>query len=140
LFDIYWSNLDPYYPPYSRQYMSIVFYHNDFQKKIAQERKTLSEEKRGKKVYVEIVPYTKFYMAENYHQKYYLQLRKELFEELLERLGSFTNFVNSTSAAKINGYIKGYGTKKKLLEDITEFDLSERGKDLLLETFNSYGR
>lgn len=140
LFNIYWSNLDPYYPPYSRQYMSIVFYHNDLQRKIAMERKTLSEGQHKKKVYVDIVPYTKFYLAENYHQKYYLQLRKELFEELLSTLGNFTNFVNSTTAARINGYVKGYGKSNRLREDIIQFNLSERGRDFLIETVDGYGR
>jgi peptide-methionine (S)-S-oxide reductase len=55
------------------QYRSAIFYHNDEQKKKAEEyKKKLNEEHAyNNDVVTEIVPYTKFYKAEDYHQNYY---------------------------------------------------------------------
>jgi peptide-methionine (S)-S-oxide reductase len=110
------------------------------QKKVAEDKKASAEVQRGKKVYVEIVPYNKFYLAENYHQKYYLQLRKELTKELLSSYNSFQDFIDSTTSAKVNGYVKGYGSLNMLMEEIDGFELSERGKRLLIETVEGYGK
>jgi peptide-methionine (S)-S-oxide reductase len=57
------------------QYRSVIFYHSDEQKKIAEEVKyKLDEEKIwDKPIVTEISAYKKFYRAENYHQDYYNQ-------------------------------------------------------------------
>ncbi|MEJ7770233.1 MAG: peptide-methionine (S)-S-oxide reductase MsrA, partial [Chitinophagaceae bacterium] len=54
------------------QYRSIAFYKNDEEKKILEaEIKQLSSSKKFKaRIVTEIVPLTKFYSAENYHQEY----------------------------------------------------------------------
>ncbi len=55
------------------QYRSVIFYHNDEQRKIAEEyKKKLNDEKvYDNPVVTEISPYTVFYKAEDYHQNYY---------------------------------------------------------------------
>lgn len=55
------------------QYRSAIFYHNDEQKQKAEEyKRRLNEEKAyDNPVVTEISPYTKFYVAEEYHQNYY---------------------------------------------------------------------
>lgn len=55
------------------QYRSVVFYHNEEQRKAAEEyKRRLNEEKvYSSDVVTEISPFTKFYKAENYHQNYY---------------------------------------------------------------------
>ena len=61
----------PTYPPYSRQYRSVILYHNDEQKSIAEKvTNTMIKIRNGKKVYVDIEAATDFYKAEEYHQKY----------------------------------------------------------------------
>ena len=57
------------------QYRSAIFYHNEEQKKKAEEYKTkLNAEKAwDKPVVTEIVPAAPFYKAEDYHQDYYNQ-------------------------------------------------------------------
>jgi len=55
------------------QYRSVIFYHNEEQKKIA-ERVKEELDKSGtwkNPVVTEIVPFEKFYKAEDYHQNYY---------------------------------------------------------------------
>ena len=55
------------------QYRSVIFYHNDEQKKIAEDyKKKLNEEHAyDKPVVTEISPLTAFYKGEDYHQNYY---------------------------------------------------------------------
>jgi peptide-methionine (S)-S-oxide reductase len=56
-----------------RQYRSTIFYHNDEQKRLAEESKKALE-KSGKikgPIYTEITPASEFYKAEEYHQQYY---------------------------------------------------------------------
>ena len=55
------------------QYRSVIFYHNDEQKKKAEAyKKKLNEEKAyDNPVVTEVSPFTVFYKAEDYHQDYY---------------------------------------------------------------------
>src|SRR5258706_6387091 len=55
------------------QYRSAIFYHNDKQKEIAEKSK-IDLEKEGiykDPVVTEIVPFTNFYVAEDYHKNYF---------------------------------------------------------------------
>lgn len=55
------------------QYRSVIFYHNDEQKQKAEQyKKDLDASKAfDKPIVTEISPFSKFYVAENYHQEYY---------------------------------------------------------------------
>ena len=55
------------------QYRSVIFYHNDEQKKLAEEAKTELDKSGayGKPIVTEITKAVKFYVAEDYHQNYF---------------------------------------------------------------------
>ena len=57
------------------QYRSVVFFHNDEQKKAAVEMKTklspAAREQFNADIVTEIKPAEKFYRAEEYHQQYF---------------------------------------------------------------------
>ncbi len=53
------------------QYRSVIFYHNDEQKKIAQAAKNAAVQLWPKPIVTEIAPLDRFYKAEDYHQNYY---------------------------------------------------------------------
>jgi peptide-methionine (S)-S-oxide reductase len=55
------------------QYRSVIFYHNDEQKKLAEKYKTELGRSGAwdKPIVTQIVPMEKFYPAENYHHDYY---------------------------------------------------------------------
>ncbi len=61
-------------PDIGSQYRSIIFYHNDYEKQMAE--KFISElnqsGKFSKPIAVQVVPFTKFWPAEKYHQDYIL--------------------------------------------------------------------
>ncbi|SKC84150.1 Peptide methionine sulfoxide reductase [Maledivibacter halophilus] len=120
--------------------MSIIFYNNEEEKKKAYESKKKEEESGNLKLCTEVLPLIKFFPAENYHQKYYLQLVRELMKEFSSMYSNFNDFINSTSAAHVNGYIKGCGSIKMLMEEIEDLGLSEKSNNRLIEIVKGYGR
>lgn len=52
------------------QYRSIIFYQNETQKKIIDEKKSALADRTNKKIAAEIYPFQKFWKAEGYHQNY----------------------------------------------------------------------
>jgi peptide-methionine (S)-S-oxide reductase len=80
LLEVFWHTHDP--TTHNRQgndvgtqYRSAIFYHNDNQRKIAEKSKREIEDKGIFKdpIVTEITPFKKFYVAEDYHKKYYEQ-------------------------------------------------------------------
>ncbi len=78
LLDVFWHNIDPTTPnrqfcDVGNQYRSAIFYHNEEQKRLAEEsQKALEESGRLKTpIVTEIVPASQFWPAEEYHQNYY---------------------------------------------------------------------
>lgn len=78
LLDIYWKNIDPtdskgQFVDRGAQYRPLIFYHNETQKKKAEKsKKELSKSGIFKKtITTEIVKYSTFFKAEEYHQDYY---------------------------------------------------------------------
>lgn len=55
------------------QYRSVIFYHNEKQKELSEKYKKALDESGAfpRRIVTEISPFTKFYVAENYHQDYY---------------------------------------------------------------------
>ena len=66
----FWQNHDPSYKA-PNQYKSIIFYHDEQQRKLAEQTKNEQEKKLKKKIATEIRPAGEFYLAEEYHQKYF---------------------------------------------------------------------
>jgi peptide-methionine (S)-S-oxide reductase len=76
--EVFWNTHDPTTlnkqgADEGTQYRSIVFYHNDSQKKIAEEYKAQLNQSKvyNNPVVTEISPFKEFYLAEDYHQNYY---------------------------------------------------------------------
>jgi len=55
------------------QYRSAIFFHDDAQKKDAEDSKLIAQADFSDPIVTEIVPLRQFYPAENYHQDYYNQ-------------------------------------------------------------------
>ncbi len=60
LLDIFWSSHNPVRPSLSVQYRSIIFYHDEAQKRLALASKARLEEQLKATIYTEIVPYSRF--------------------------------------------------------------------------------
>jgi peptide-methionine (S)-S-oxide reductase len=84
LLEIFWHMHDPTTlnrqgNDIGTQYRSAIFYHNDEQKQIALASKEALEKSGSykKPVVTEIVPFTNFYPAEDYHKEYYDRNRSQ---------------------------------------------------------------
>ncbi|MFX1559181.1 MAG: peptide-methionine (S)-S-oxide reductase MsrA [Promethearchaeota archaeon] len=78
LLEVFFNTHDPTTPnrqgsDVGTQYRSVIFYHNEEQRKIAERVKTELDKSGPWKnpIVTEIVPFEKFYKAEDYHQNYY---------------------------------------------------------------------
>jgi peptide-methionine (S)-S-oxide reductase len=133
LFDIFWESHNPAISSWSRQYMSAVYFHSAEQKRLAMETKSREEAKRKGKIYTDIVPASEFYTAEGYHQKYLLRQRPALMKEFNAIYPATEDFVNSTAAARINGYVGGYGSLSALEAELNTLNLPPETSSKLLE-------
>lgn len=119
--------------------MSIVFYYDEEQLKEVDEVKKQLEIERNHKIFTEIIPFKNFYLAEGYHQKYYLQQVSKVYKELKGMYNSFSDFVSSTLVARINGYVAGKSNLSILKEEFKELDISEEKHDKLLNMLEDLG-
>lgn len=76
LLDVFWKAHDPTTlnrqgSDIGEQYRSVIFYHDEKQKKAAERFKAMIQKNFSKPIVTEIKPLTNFYKAENYHQNYY---------------------------------------------------------------------
>jgi peptide-methionine (S)-S-oxide reductase len=110
LLAVFWDSHDPSSRPYSRQYMSIIFAHDEEQRRLAEASRDQVASERGRTLYTEIVPYTDFTLAEDYHQKYRLRHASQVMKAFRELYPDPSDLVNSTAAARVNGYVSGHGT------------------------------
>ena len=92
----------------------------------------MSEESSNKKIHTEIQPFGKFYLAEDYHQKYELRRNSELMREFKAMYPRDIDFINSTAAARVNGYIGGHGSSETVKAAIENLGLSAAGQERLL--------
>jgi peptide-methionine (S)-S-oxide reductase len=115
----------------SRQYASIIFVHDSEQEKQARASKEREESRRGATIHTEIVALERFTLAEDYHQKYYLQSSGEFSTEFSALYPDPLDFVNSTAAARVNGYVGGNGSAAQLETEIDRLGLSEGARESL---------
>jgi peptide-methionine (S)-S-oxide reductase len=78
LLEVFWRNIDPTTPDrqfcdHGAQYRSAIFYHDETQKRLAEESKKMLEKSKPFKepIVTEIAPASTFYPAEEYHQNFY---------------------------------------------------------------------
>jgi methionine-S-sulfoxide reductase len=139
LLDVYWDSHSPTSRPWSQQYASIIFYHDEDQKQLAVETSKREADRLGEQVFTDIVPFSGFSLAEDYHQKYRLQQVPVLFDELRALYPDHSEFVDSTVAARLNGYAGGYGTLEALRAEIGDMGLPPPTVDRLLAALSDFG-
>ncbi len=83
-----------------------------------------------------MAPLSKFYLAEDYHQKYYLQ--NSHIASKLNLPTDAEELANSYLATRLNGYIKGSGSVEDLEADLKKLSglIDDEVKQLLRENMN----
>jgi len=131
LLDIFWATHNACASAGSRQYMSAVFFENDAQRQLAEQTRSREAARRGAPVTTAILPLTAFYRAEDYHQKYMLRRRSDLLREFKAMYPDERGLVDSTAAARVNGYLGGHGSSAALEQEIDLLGLSEKARETL---------
>ncbi|GAB6992001.1 peptide-methionine (S)-S-oxide reductase MsrA [Paenibacillus pini] len=136
ILDVFWSNHNPVnINDYKgRQYMSLVLYHNEEQKEIIsyvlQKVKELGKAERE----TAILPFSKFYPAEERHQKYYLKRYPDALEKLHTLYPSQADLMNSKLAARLNGLAKGYTNLERIISEIQQWAIDLNTQRILIDT------
>jgi peptide-methionine (S)-S-oxide reductase len=122
LLAMFWKNHDPT-SNCTRQYMSAIFYHDEEQKRMAEETMAAAVAK-GKKIKTLILPMKAFYNAEGYHQKYLLQRHPWLLQAL--DIDPEDELIESHVAARLNGFVGGYGKVKDFDDEWEKMGLNNK--------------
>lgn len=137
IMDIFWKAHDPFRPSYCNQYAARVFFHDERQREIAMEAIERLEREKGRKVVTEVLPYGKFYLAEDYHQKYYLKRNVPLIAEFRAIYPDEKDLIRSTAVARANGYVGGHGSLEQIKRELPLLGLSPEGQERLMKIFQS---
>jgi peptide-methionine (S)-S-oxide reductase len=141
LVDLFWSSHDPHDRSGSRQYMAAAFYHTEEQKRVILEAQARSSSGTTGKIFTQVLPASIFYPAEEYHQKYFLQGNRTLMKVLEEHYPDRTDLLESTVAARLNGYLAGhmsFGEMREALERLV--DLPQMVREKILESMPGRAR
>ncbi|WP_115816446.1 peptide-methionine (S)-S-oxide reductase MsrA [Winogradskyella eximia] len=96
LVDVYFGSQNPMQingqgPDNGSQYRSIIFYQNDEQKKIIEDKKAALAKELNVTIAAEVYPFQKFWVAEDYHQNY-------------ERLHPNQGYIRNVSIPRLNKF------------------------------------
>ncbi|NDJ33716.1 MAG: peptide-methionine (S)-S-oxide reductase MsrA [Chloroflexi bacterium] len=133
LLHIFWQAHNPIAQAYSRQYQNIIFTHDETQERQAVAMRDAVAAGINGTVRTQIRALDVFYRAEDYHQKFHLRHVPEVMGDFEQIYPDGPGFVDSTAAARANGFVSGYGRLSVLLEEIDEYGLSSRAADKLTE-------
>lgn len=122
LLDAFWAGHQPTRPSYSKQYMAAVFCESAEQERLATTARDRLADKLGVAVQTAVRIGARFYLAEDYHQKYYLRHDTVLMRELAAYRPP--ELIASTLAARLNGYVAGKGFLARLREEVASYGLS----------------
>lgn len=133
LLSVFWKSHDPAGGPWPRQYMAAVFYHNEEQEKAANASKERLAAQTARTIDTRVLPLAQFYLAEDYHQKYMLR-RNPVFANVYSDIYPETeDLIRSTAAARVNGYLAGYGDCGQLRSEIGALGLPAKLEERLLK-------
>jgi peptide-methionine (S)-S-oxide reductase len=134
----FWAAHTPTRPAPSRQYASLILSHDLEQAALADDSRRVIEARLGP-VHTQIRPLGRFWVAEDYHQKYRLRGNPVIAREFAGMYPDPADLRESTAAARINGYLDGCGTTSELEVEIASFGLSAEGQSELRRVVGTRG-
>lgn len=135
ILEVFWNNHNPFnINDYKgNQYRSLLLYANELQEETIQRvirtRKALGKGEPA----TEIAPYSRFYLAEDKHQKYYLKRFPNAIEKLSALFTTQEELNNATLAARLNGLAKGYTNMERIKNEIRQWPTSPSSQKLMLD-------
>jgi peptide methionine sulfoxide reductase msrA/msrB len=141
LVDIFWQTFDPTdvggsFFDRGTQYESVIFYHNDLQRKVAEESKKRLElsGKFSKPIATPVIKFSNFYPAEDYHQDYY---KKKPGEYMAYKIGSGRQECIKTNWPDINEGNYPAKSKAELKKILTPLQYEVTMEDATEYSFNN---
>jgi peptide-methionine (S)-S-oxide reductase len=131
LLAVFWSSNNACEESGSRQYMSAIFTLSEKQRKLALASREQTAARLGRAVKTPVLPLDRFYLAEDYHQKWFLQQRPKLYRELRTIYPKEQDFLRSTAAARVNGFLGGFGSPATLTKELPSYGLSDEAGKVL---------
>ena len=116
---------------WSTQYKAVLWTHGPDQARKARASIAALSKKLGRKPTTELAPAPRFWVAEDYHQKYYLRKRSALVEAVLGSDASDKTIRDATVSARLNGWIAGHGTKEQIGAEVKALKIDEDGRKAL---------
>ena len=132
LLEIFWSSHNPTYEIFSRQYRNAVLYLSEEQRIQAEQSRADIRKLKNRPIHTAIEKAGDFYSAEDYHQKYYLRRLDRLIGEFKQIYPDNKQFVASTAAARINGYLGCNGKPEDLKKELALLGLSPAAQEYLV--------
>ena len=128
--NLFWQSHNPIGSPRSSQYKSAIWFENDDQLDVINSTIEPLVERYDSELTTEVLPLETFYIAEDYHQKYSLQRHRGLMKKFDAMYSEFQGVVDSTAAARLNGFSAGRGSRMLFEAEKHEygFELSELEK------------
>jgi len=108
-----------------------VFVHDEEQRKAAEASRARTAERIGAEVRTEILPATRFWMAEDYHQKYSLRSRRDVMATVRPLFPDEAAFAASTAVARINAHLGGDLPLDRLRRELRPLGLEPLGETRL---------
>ncbi len=132
LLDVFFGMHNPARPAFSVQYASLVLAHDEAQRQAALEAVARYSALSGGPLATAVRVLDRFYVAEDYHQKYYLRQDRVLLREMESILGKDPSVLReSTAAARLNGYVAGAGSGLRLAEEIDQLGIGREAREHL---------
>jgi methionine-S-sulfoxide reductase len=128
----FWRQHEPCGQAWSRQYQAILFWADAAQELAARRSAAAVHEVEGRAIATEVRPLGRFYVAEDYHQKYALRRDGRLVAELRQLYPTEAEFRDAPATAKLNAYCGGDLSLAALKEELARLGLEAIGDRALV--------
>jgi peptide-methionine (S)-S-oxide reductase len=117
LLKIFWESHDECGRTWSSQYKAVLWTHGKAQAQVARASAAAQVKARGKKLTTLVAEAPRFWIAEDYHQKYNARRHGGLLSAVLGAKHTEKALRESTAVARINGWVAGHGSKEQILSE-----------------------
>lgn len=119
-----WKSHNPIGTRRSSQYKSAIWYASDRQKELIHDSMQPLIESYQCELSTDVLPLETFFAAEDYHQKYVLQRHDGIMKKFKTFYPTFSDFVDSTAAARLNGFAYGFGSDPLFQQEQNSYGFS----------------
>lgn len=131
LIDLFLASISSGSIPHKRQYARAIFPTTEAQELVARRKLEGIDGTHASASGVELIPGAKFHSAEMYHQKFYLQGVQAIFAELRRTFPDPWALIDSHVAARLNGYLGGFGDIEEFEAEVDDLVLTPKAKNTL---------